>query len=296
MLDISHIPATKSDTQIFYTQGATAWQTWIKPRGAKLIQIFCLGGGGGGGGGPINVAGSSANGGGGGAASGFMRAQYPAFLLPDNLYVQVGPGGPGGAPASNGTAGSNSYVAISPNTAAIGLLAVANGATLPGGGASAATAGAVPTIATITSSPFSQLGLYNIVVGLVGLAGGNPGVSTTALATTLVTGGAGGGQKPANSQAAGGSINAASAVLVSTVSGGAAGGGVGSGGYGFISPFCSTGGAGGGGNLTGNGGAGGPGWYGSGGGGGGGGLSTGGFLGGRGGKGGDGLVIITTIF
>jgi hypothetical protein len=303
MLDIFNIPSNTDSTKTFYANSGigalNGWQTWIKPRNAKFIQIFCLGSGGGGAGGALNTAGSTAASGGGGGASGFMRVIYPANVLPDTLYVLVGVGGAGGTGSAvtgngqAGAAGSNSVVAISPSTAAIGLLAGSNTAP-PGGGAAAGTGGTVPTVAIVTQSPFSQLGIYNIVVGLVGIASE---VNTTALATTLVTGGAGGGTKPFNSpfQRAGGSILPASVILTTQLDG-LVGGGNGGSGYGSMNPFCGTGGAGGGGNLTGNGGNGGNGFYGSGGGGGGAGLTSGtSFTGGRGGKGGDGLVIITTI-
>ena len=46
MLDLSHIPSQQQNTTIFYAQSGS-WQTWNKPRNAKMIEIFCLGGGGG---------------------------------------------------------------------------------------------------------------------------------------------------------------------------------------------------------------------------------------------------------
>ena len=50
MLDIFHIPSNTDSTKIFYaSSGSNFWQTWQKPRGAKFIQIFCLGAGGSGG-------------------------------------------------------------------------------------------------------------------------------------------------------------------------------------------------------------------------------------------------------
>ena len=80
MLDLFHIPSNTYNTKIFYaSSGSNSWQTWQKPRGAKFIQIFCLGGGGGGQGGGSNTAANATNGGGGGAAAGYSRCLYPAF-------------------------------------------------------------------------------------------------------------------------------------------------------------------------------------------------------------------------
>ena len=98
MLDIFHIPSNTENTKIFYaSSGSNSWQTWQKPRGAKLIQIFCLGGGGGGGGGSANTAVNNTGGGGGGGGAALSRGLFPAFLLPDTLYIQTGLGGAGGA-------------------------------------------------------------------------------------------------------------------------------------------------------------------------------------------------------
>ena len=297
MLDLFHIPSNTDSTKIFYAQGATGWQTWEKPRNAKFIQIFCLGGGAGGAGGGLNVAATSGNGGGGGGNSGYSRCLYPAFLLPDNLYIQVGIGGLGGngsiSSGTNGGVGGQaglSYVAISPSTTAVGVIAQSAGA-VPSVGQGTGAATATQTIWATTSNPFTSLGLINIIAGVAGAAQ-NTGI--TALATTLTTPGCGGGSKPINSQTAGGTLTPASVILTTQLNGGAVGGGAGGDGYGNMAPLCGTGGSGGGGNLTGAGGKGGDGWYGCGGAGGGCGLST--FTGGKGGKGGDGLVIITTIF
>jgi hypothetical protein len=47
MLDLSNIPSQQQQTTTFYATGN--WQAWSKPRNAKFIEIFCLGGGAGGG-------------------------------------------------------------------------------------------------------------------------------------------------------------------------------------------------------------------------------------------------------
>jgi hypothetical protein len=111
MLDVFHIPSNSDNSKIFYAQGSTAWQTWQKPRGAKFIQVFCLGAGGGGGGGRSSAAGGA--GGAGGGSGGIVRALIPAFLLPDTLYIQVGTGGTAGqsgATGAGGAVGGISYI------------------------------------------------------------------------------------------------------------------------------------------------------------------------------------------
>lgn len=320
MLDLFHIPSNTDSTKTFYAQGATAWQTWIKPRNAKFIQIFCLGGGASGGAGVRGVAGSTRAGAGGGGSGGIARALYPAFLLPDTLYIQVGAGGASVAGTTSTTAGTTgttggiSYVSMSPTTTAISVIAQSSTAAALGGASAAAATtnagGAAATIWTTTSAPFTALGVLNLVAGVAGGISTNAStgiaVDIQALGSNLVTGGAGGG---GNNQVTvglysaikGASVISASAILLNNVPGGpgsfAIGPGISGGsGYGSLSPFCGVGGAGGSGQSSGSfaGGNGGNGWYGSGGGGGGAGAASVG-TGGSGGKGGDGLVIITTI-
>ena len=311
MLDVFHIPSNTDSTKIFYATGGTNdWQTWLKPRGAKFIQIFCLSGGGGGGG----AAGSAISGNAGGAGSGggaaFSKGIFPAFLLPDNLYVQVGVGGAGGtgnAGAGGGTAGTAggiSYVSLAPVSTTPSVIMQSATTTGAGGGGAGTTtvlgtAGVAGTAWTITNNAFASTGIITSVAGVAGTTGPintAPPIGPTALATNIITGGGSGAAKPNTpAQFDGVTLAAASVILTSFVSGGLAPGGAGNNGYGSLNPFCSMGGAGGASSTTTKGGRGGDGWYGSGGGGGGGGLSTAGG-GGNGGKGGDGLVIITTIY
>jgi len=102
MLDLSHIPNSQQDVQIFYSNGVTnAWQTWQKPRKCNYVWIMCIGGGGGGAQGVDSGASSTyPTGGGSGAVT---RALYNAQQLPDRLYIQVGLGGAGGAAATAGS-------------------------------------------------------------------------------------------------------------------------------------------------------------------------------------------------
>jgi hypothetical protein len=321
MLDLFHIPSNTDSTKIFYASGGTtSWQTWQKPRNAKFIQIFCLGGGAAGGSGYRGTAAANRTGAGGGGSGGVTRAIYPAFLLPDILYIQVGLGGASVAGTTTtsgvtGTAGGISYVSIAPSSSAINVLAQSSNAGAGGGvaaGSLTTNAGGNPaTTWDRTSSPFTSLGILNTVAGIAGGASTNAstGVITNiqSLGTTIVTGGAGGGSTnnvTASSYfaTAGGSILSASAILTTSIPGGLTGSIIGAGnpggsGYGSLSPFCGTGGSGGSGQASGSfaAGRGGDGWYGCGGGGGGTAVAVSGS-GGAGGKGGDGLVIITTIF
>lgn len=290
MLDISHIPSQQQQTFTFYATGN--WQTWTKPRNAKFIEIFCLGGGGGGSHTIATVA--SQGGGGGGASGGIVRGIIPAFLLPDTLYILVGKGGIG--PSTTNTAGGSggiSYIGLQPSTSEQTLICKSS-TTVAGGASNAGAAGTAPTVSVVALSAFGNLGLFTAIAGVSGVAGGaNTGAagnSQNALGTSLVTGGAGGGGKTASVFGIGGRINPATAVLTSTVLGGLSAGQDGDNGYGTLQPFCGTGGSGGAGITAGQGGRGGNGFYGCGGGG----IGAGSVVS-KAGDGGDGLVIITVI-
>jgi hypothetical protein len=111
MIDVFNIPSNTQSTFTFYATGN--WQTWEKPRNAKMIQIFCLGGGGGG---ASVFTTTNSNGGGGGASGGIVRGLIPAFLLPDTIYILVGKGGLGPSVlATNGGTGGISYVSLQPS-------------------------------------------------------------------------------------------------------------------------------------------------------------------------------------
>jgi hypothetical protein len=287
MLDLSNIPSQQQQTTTFYATGN--WQAWSKPRNAKFIEIFCLGGGAGGGTGPIGT-GARAGGNAGGSA-GIVRGIIPAFLLPDTIYVLVGKGGAGATTSnSSGGQGGRSYIGLQPSTSEQTL--ICKSSTNNAGNTNAAT------ISTVALSAFGNLGLFTAIGGATVPRGGTStptqGGSQAALATTLVTSGAGGGGKTASAFAAGGNITSASVVLISQVNGGVTDAQDGESGYGTLIPFCGTGGAGGAGRQgnSGFGGNGGNGFYGCGGGGAGASSSATGV---KGGTGGDGLVIITVI-
>lgn len=295
MLDVSHIPSQNQQTYTFYATGN--WQTWSKPRNAKMIEIFCLGAGGGGGG-PV-VSGTAANGAGGGGSGGIVRGLIPAFLLPDTIYILVGKGGVGAD--GNGVAGGSggpSYIGLQPSTSEQTLICKSSTGTFSGGGGgTTTTGGAAALISNVTLSAFGNLGLFTAVAGVAGgvginTTGSNTPTVITALGANIVTGGNGGGGKSTsgNLAFAGQEISAAPVILTTRVSGGETEGAPGGDGYGRFQPFCGTGGAGGSGKLTGPGGIGGNGWYGCGGGG-----RGGGSIVSKSGDGGDGLVIITVI-
>jgi hypothetical protein len=288
MLDLSNIPSQQQQTYTLYATGN--WQTWSKPRGAKFIEIFCLGGGAGG---AIQVIGAGGRAGGlGGGAGGIVRGIIPAFLLPDILYILVGKGGAGSTTNStNGVSGGISYIGLQPSTSEQTLICKS----------STTTAQCSTTPATISSIPLSAFGNLGLFTAIAGVGGGVNGFTTptaggsqAALGTSLVTGGGGGGGKSTSTFSSGGSITAASVILTTQVNGGVANAQDGENGYGTLIPFCGTGGGGGAGRQgdSGLGGNGGNGWYGCGGGGAGGTTSATGL---RGGNGGDGLVIITVI-
>jgi hypothetical protein len=293
MIDLSNIPSQQPQTTILYATGN--WQTWNKPRNAKMIEIFCLGGGAGGG--VATISAFSKNGGAGGGSGGIVRGIIPAFLLPDTLYILVGKGG-AGAITSNTAGGSGgiSYIALQPSTSEQTLICKSSTAVA---GSGQVSGGAGATISVVALSAFGNLGLFTAIAGVAGGLGGSntgtAGASQAALGTNLTTGGAGGGgaTSTAGVWAVGGSITAASAILTTPVNGGQTVGADGNSGYGKLQPFCGTGGSGGAGRdgSSGAGGNGGNGYYGCGGGGAGG-SST---VVPRAGNGGDGLVIITVL-
>jgi hypothetical protein len=301
MLDLQHIPSyTNPKFQVFYAGGTTTWQTWTKPKGCSMIHIFALGAGGGGGSGGVNNSAGNRFGNSGGGAGGIMSAFIPANLIPDILYIQVGKGGPGGAPASfgatggtAGTSGGITYVATRITTTIESdlLFACFNGT--GGNGGTVGAGGGVAVYDLI------EMMLYTSVTGQSGAVRINGSAAGSSITATL----------PTTGGAAGGSLAVATATVftaggdivhpINTIKGGQIEGERGSGGVNQTPSinlpylFFTTGGAGGASNFTGGlGGDGGPGGFGSGGGAGGANTLASG-TGNRGGNGGDGLVIIT---
>jgi hypothetical protein len=307
MIDYSNISNSLKYNQIYYNQNGS-WETWNKPANIKFVYVFAIGGGGGGGGGRTSAI-NSACGGGGGGSSSITIGLFPANLLPDTLYIQVGAGGVGGSPNVNGTNGALSYVSFYPNSSLdINNLIASGGVGATGGAFGSSSVGGVGgsggTAYSFTTTIFGEIGQVTSAIGQNGTSGGNLGGGTPNLTPTFpLTGGAGGG-----AVSAGGTTYTAGSIIgsgfLSTVSGGIADSATstinGSSGYQNLTyinniltePMFFTGGAGGASATTNPraGGNGGNGAFGSGGAGGGGAYSG---IGGTGGKGGDGLIIIT---
>jgi hypothetical protein len=307
MLDHFNLPQLPgSDVQMFTrpcTVTNTQWLLWTKPRGLSMAHILCISGGGGGGGGFTAGVGVAGAGGGGGGGSGVSRVTIPLEFLPDRLYVQVGAGGQG-VGSGGGTAGSGilSYVSTYFDTTATNIF-VLSGAAGPTGGATGTgttggARGAGGTVAVIGSMPYAGLGIFSVIAGSVGAAGGDDlgavGESVPiANNGTCCMGGSGGGGKTSGDFAGGGVSAAANSYFIINAPVAAPGTNLlnnGAGGPQLWKPFWSYGGMGGGATNAGGsvGGRGGDGAYGAGGGGGGSGVT-----GGRGGDGGTGLVIIS---
>ena len=289
MLDLSHIPNSQQDIQIFYANGS-AWQTWRKPKKCSYVYIMCIGGAGGGAGGFVNSVYSP-----GGASAGISRALYNTQQIPDILYIQVGLGGQGGVSVNPGSAGTRSWVSLQPSSAVAQIL-------IQGSGGSAAAGGTNTGLNSPGESNITQIGVTFLTLSnFIGTQGvtsvASASVPTppniTPFTSQIVTqGGGGGGVGPTS----GASIlsTTISPLISGGLSSGSGNGGDGANGITSYKPFYSLGGSGGGNSQSGgNGGKGGDGGIGSGGGGGGGGAS--GFIGGTGGKGGDGLVIIISF-
>lgn len=309
MLDLSHIPNSQQDIQIFYAnQGNFGYQTWRKPRKCNFVYILSIDAGGGGSSGTSTTLATSTVNNCGGASGGITRALINSSFVPDSLYVKVGKGGIGGASSSlgagarnDGTVGESSGVFCLPNASSQGNQNQAS--SFIGGSASASggnnTSGVGGSAASTLGNNF-LIGLTNFIsLGGVDSVGGAIVTQPTnieALTSQIVTAGCAGA--PYNGIATifnGAGINASSiSPLIAGGIGGTILGGNGADGYTSWKPFFSLGGAGGG-NATsisgvaGNGGNGGIGC----GGGAGGNANFG--TSGKGGDGGDGLVIIISF-
>lgn len=286
MLDITNIINRRNNVQTFTSPNT--WQTWTKPRGAKLVDILCIGGGNGGNGSPYSSL-STGGGGSGGPSSPFIKATFPTNRLPDIIYIFTGAGGKGGigqtgANADNTlTQGGISYVTVIPNTgSASGILC--RSANTP------ATAGGTQTGSLATPANMILINLATSFTANPGQAGA--GGSTDITPNTIVTGGAGGGLRAgANTGPAGiiiptGPIPGPTKSVVNNVIREGPNGVV------IYKPIFATTGGSGGEGFTNGGNAG----YGSGGGGAAGMPSSATSTGTNGGNGGNGIVIITTTF
>lgn len=300
-LDFQHMPSgTKGPPPQIFKSPSSAIETindvWIRPRGCSMGLIICVGGGAGAGGGFGSTAGASRGGGGGGGSSGFSRLLVPLILLPDRLYLCVGPGGAGVA-SGTGVSGGLSYVSIAPLLTGNGLsnIVLVSGAAGATGGVTATTgtggaAGAAGTIALAAGMPLCGYGQVLSIAGQVGSTGGTGNANGTALAlpsnSTLASGGTGGGGCTTVDNRGG--INTAQTSYIGEhIPSDPVAASPGGSGLQMWRPFFSFGGQGGGSSNTVAGSLGGFGAHGAGGGGGGGGVTTGG----KGGDGGGGIII-----
>tara|TARA_R110000868_G_scaffold3681_2_gene22951 strand:- start:3092 stop:3973 length:882 start_codon:yes stop_codon:yes gene_type:complete len=293
MLDLSYFQNSGNvNTQTFTNAGS--WVTWVKPRGAKFVNIMCIGSGGGGGGALIAVG--THGGASGGSAGAFTRATYQASLLPDILYVYTGIRGTGGlgGTAGNQTPGANgdiSYVALTPSTSSVSNLVCRSGNTAAGGGPTGSTvdsAGAATANGTTAANCiFLNLGAFLTVNGPAGAIGSFNTLGSSFTISNIVCGGGGGSGGSTTSQGIGG------AGPIPSIAGASGAGQPGNNGIMLTKPILAfTGGTSGGSSNSGAPGISGNGSYGCGGAGGSGGISAGG----NGGNGGDGIIIITTSF
>jgi hypothetical protein len=291
MLDLSYFQNQNSNVQGFFNGGT--WHTWIKPRGAKLVNIICQGAGAGGGGG-FQSASTPRGGGGGGASGATARLTINANLLPDILYILPGIGGNGGlggAPATSGSSGQNSFVTLIPSTGSVSNVVLRSGTTPATGGAAGTTAGGTlgvgETISLIANNIFANLGTFTFQAGVTGSAGVT-GAGGVQVVSNFVTGGGGGsGTLTGQGFQANGVFPS---ILTTSLNENGINGPI------IYKPtLILFGGCGGGGSTAAgtNGGNGGNGAPGSGGAGGGGSTNTG-VNAGNGGRGGDGFIIITT--
>ena len=293
------------NNQVFYCTGSgttSSWQVWNKPLNCNYVNIMLIGGGAGGKGGATGNA-STRSGGAGGGSAAISYYTYPAFAIPDTLYVQVGQGGTGGAGTGSGvqgTPGTLSYVCVIPDSAYTSTNIIARSGSANAGIGTSATAGlAISSIGILAQ--FALVSSYN---GQTGGAGGTSAIKAPDVfpSNIPIMGGAGGAG--CNSVGIPGtSAHIGPFLFVRTISGGTSAVGVGAtpGNHGYSTrenfnnpnfefPMFFTGGAGGGSSDTSSGATGGNGSFGSGGGGGGAGFTS---IGGAGGDGGNGLVIIT---
>lgn len=293
MLDLFHDVKTMENSWIFQgtaSAGRASNGMWTKPRGIKMVYIFCAGQGGNG---VTATAGATSAGGAGGGSGGQSSLIIPAAFVPDVLYVAAG----------NGTVASvATWVAARP-CAAYNAIPVASDIFLFANGANGTTAGGV---ASAASAILAGKGIATYLAGIAGgtagavtpTAGGAVGANTTGL---ILSGGGGGGGMSAAATTAGGAAATTAPMTPYPIPAGGAGGssgvagGRGQNGYVDWNNMVFTGGGGGGSGFptatTSNSGGGGDGAPGCGGGGGGGALT--GFTPGAGGKGGPGFVIIT---
>jgi hypothetical protein len=206
MIEYNHLP-NSIDVQRYDATNGTDWVSWNKPRNARFIRFFAVGGGGGGGGGSNSGSLGYGFGGGGGGGGAVTTVFVPAFLVPDTLYVQVGLGGAGGTSgASTGTGGAwaGGTAGIAGGSTIIAITNTGGGTLVIGGGGAGGGATTVTNSyngggggAGVGSSFFGPLALVSYVTGGASgtippndITAASPNVNVTSFGTT--GGGAGG--------------------------------------------------------------------------------------------------------
>lgn len=288
------------DVQVYNTPGT---YTWVKPAGAKWVEIYVVGAAGGAGSGRKGATTSGRGGGGTPGGGARVNLSFHPNMLGATETVTVGAGGTGGAAVTtNDTNGNNGTAG---GATSFGSWLLVPGSLGGGGGLSGQTGGgqggiqAIPQATTFT-----------------GGSGAGGGISSVAAGSSYPTpfgstgGGAGGNIHTNNTiKAAGSAGNVGASVLGTiyagyngTLAGGVAGvsGATEKGGdgvsLGSYSIFPGTGGGGGAASITGNAGDGGNGGFPGGGGGGGGAATNDVGNSGKGGNGGGALLMVVTYF
>lgn len=288
MLDISNILTNSDYVSIFYDTGAvglggnSVTKTWTKPRNCKFVYMIAIGAGGGGNGGTTSTQGTP------GCAGSITRALYPASIIPDTLFVQVGRGGAGGAVGGSGAIGGPTRIyARGGNTLVTTNLLINATGGQNGFNASAWTTTGAGVLALLTSTgspnPVAVTPGTNVTYSTAGVSAGVAGM--------CLCQGTEGGRQVGPTSAMGIQAPLGDLIIPGGIASTVGNGGDGNDGIFSLAPFYATGGTGGGGSSVAAGGNGGNGAYGCGGGGG----AAGATAGGRGGRGGDGLAIIIAI-
>jgi hypothetical protein len=260
--------------------------TWVKPPGAKMLDILLIGGGGGGGSGRRGAAGTARLGGSGGAAGTVTLVRLPASLFSSTETVTVGAGGPGGNAQTVDDTNGNAGTAGGDTT--FGSTIAAKGSAAGVGGTNSNAFGAIggggqcffgPLIDNFGSTSGGGGNAQSGATPTYSLPSGGGGGGTLSVGNASLTGGGGGQINTGNVT---GSIAAAAGGLPGVA---------GTNGTSYTSSLgACIGGGGGGGGTSANGGNGGN----YGGGGGGGGASLNGTASGAGGNGGGGYALIIT--